>query len=221
MNLYFVSNIIVCSCAFVGFIYGAVRFIRKNKALYGQMITYAILCVVIGRLYDIARLSTGAEITGRFQLGTLASIGSFLFFFSANYGALDSIVDDGSKQFKKYRVFSLIAPVAVIVAYFPLFCFSDVSVLWKAQSGVVMFFAALCSYYNLKHLIIPDVDFGVVKSLRPYNFLALLFMVSCIAECYSLSRGNEMLTLIIGCLTAAVSLVMLPMISYGLKKSRM
>ena len=27
-------------------------------------------------------------------------------------------------------------------------------------------------YYNLKHFIIPDLDFGFIKAIKPYNLLA-------------------------------------------------
>ena len=28
-------------------------------------------------------------------------------------------------------------------------------------------------YYNLKHAIIPDCDFGFIKAIKPYNILAV------------------------------------------------
>ena len=32
--------------------------------------------------------------------------------------------------------------------------------------------AAVSVYYNLKHAIIPDFDFGFIKAIKPYNVLA-------------------------------------------------
>ena len=32
-----------------------------------------------------------------------------------------------------------------------------------------------CAYFNLKHAIIPDMGFGFVKAIRPYNIAALSF----------------------------------------------
>ena len=221
LNLYLLANIIVCALAFIGFVYGATKFFGAKKALYGQMITFAILCVVVGRIFNVSRLLTGGDIIGRFQLGTLATIGSFIFFFSSNFGALDSIVDDGSDGFKKYRRIAVIAPLIVLAAYFPLFYVGDTALVWKVQGAVLALFASWSSYYHLKHLIIPDVDFGVVKSLRPYNFLALCYVVSSMTEFFALSRNNEVLTLVSCSCSAVVALLMIPLISYGLKTSSM
>lgn len=220
MDSYLLANIIACAFAFVGFVYGAILFFRPRKALYGQMITFALLCIVIGRLFNISRLISGGEFVGRFQLGTLAIIGSFMFFFSSNYGALDSIVDDGTKAFRKYRLIALIAPAVMLALYFSIFYMSNISDMWKVQGAVILLFAALCSYYHLKHLFIPDVDFGVVRTLRPYNFLALCYMFSSIAECYALSRDDAGLTLITCCFSAVFTCVMIPFIAFGLKRSR-
>ncbi len=219
MNYYLLANIIVCIFAFVGFVYGAMQFFRHGKALYGQMITFALLCVVIGRIFNIARILSGVNFIGSFQLGTLGIIGSFMFFYTSNYGTLDSIVDDGTKEFLKYRLIAMVAPVVVIGLYFPLFFLGDVTKIWKVQGAVLLFFMALCSYFHLKHLVITDVEFGVIKNLRPYNLLALLYMMSSIAECYAMSRNNSVMTLVSTCFSAVFLVLMIPLISRGLKKS--
>ena len=36
------------------------------------------------------------------------------------------------------------------------------------MSAIVMF----ASYFNLKHFLIPDFDFGFIKAIKPYNILA-------------------------------------------------
>ena len=218
MDFYLLSNIIVCVCAFVGFIYGATQFFRPKKALYGQMITLALMCITIGRLFNIVRILSGGNLLEGFQLGFLGFIGSYLFFFSSNYGTLDTLVDDGSKANRKYRIPGCFVSLIFLAMYYPLFWMEDVSLMWKIQGGVLIFFTAMCSYYHVKHLIFPDIDYGVVRSLRVYNFLALLYMISGIVECYALSRNNESLVLIAGCCSAAFVLVMIPLTSRGLKR---
>lgn len=218
MDLYLFANIIVCVFAFAALIYGATEFIKPKKALYGKMITLAMLCIVFSRLSNIVRIVTQGNLYDSFQLGFLGSIGSFLFFFSSNFGTIDSMADDGSREYLKYRLIGLIAPVVTICVYFILFWVGDVSVLWKVQGGMLMVCVAPCSYYHLKHLILPDVDFGIVKSLRPYNFFALMYMISSVMECIALKDQNEILTLISCILSGVFVLTMMVLTVNGLKK---
>lgn len=218
MDLYLFANIIVCVFAFAALIYGATEFIKPKKALYGKMITLAMLCIVFSRLSNIVRIVTQGNLYDSFQLGFLGGIGSFLFFFSSNFGTIDSMADDGSREYLKYRLIGLIAPVVTICVYFILFWVGDVSVLWKVQGGMLMVCVAPCSYYHLKHLILPDVDFGIVKSLRPYNFFALMYMISSVMECIALKDQNEILTLISCILSGVFVLTMMVLTVNGLKK---
>lgn len=220
MNMYLVGNIILCLCAFVSSAYGGVVFFKPKKALYGKMIALAMICIVVGRLFNIVRLMTGGNLYENFQLGSLGIIGSILFFYTSNYGTLDSLVDDGSKKFIKYRIIGLIASAVTVCMYFPLFFMGDTDKLWKIQGGVLLFFIALSSYYHLKHLVMPDVDFGIVKSLRPFNFLALLYMCSSVAECFAMSRRYEILTLITCCLSGLCVLTMIILTVKGLNKAK-
>lgn len=218
MDLYLFANIIVCVFAFAALIYGATEFIKPKKALYGKMITLAMLCIVFSRLSNIVRIVTQGNLYDSFQLGFLGGIGSFLFFFSSNFGTIDTMADDGSREYLKYRLIGLIAPVVTICVYFVLFWVGDVSVLWKVQGGMLMVCVAPCSYYHLKHLILPDVDFGIVKSLRPYNFFALMYMISSVMECIALKDQNEILTLISCILSGVFVLTMMVLTVNGLKK---
>jgi len=216
--MYLAANIIVCVCALAGFIYGGIQFFHPRKALYAQMITLSLGCIAFGRLFNIVRLMTGGTITDNFQLGFLGLIGSLMFFFSANYGTVDSLLDDSAKEFKKYRLIALAAPAAAVLIYLGLFLTAEVSPLWRILGAVLTLFVMAASYFNLKHLIFPDVDFGVVKCLRPYNLLALIYSVSIFVECCAMSRNNEVLTLICCCVTGLVTAAMIPSVVRGFKK---
>lgn len=220
MKLYLIANIIGFVCSLFGFIYGGLKFFRPRQALYAQMITLALGCCAFGRLFYIVRLLTTGYITGSVQLGFFGVIGSFMFFFSSNFGTLDSLLDDRTKAFRKYRVIALIAPAVFVVMYVLLFLIADISLMWKILGAVMTFFVALSSYFNLKHLIFPDLDFGVVKCLRPYNLLVLIYSLSIFGECVGLSRNNAVLTLICCIVSGVVSATMIPMIVRGLKKWR-
>ena len=220
MNLYLIANIIGFVCALFGFIYGGIKFFRPRQALYAQMITLALGCVAFGRLFYIVRLLTSGFITGSVQLGFFGIVGSFMFFFSSNFGTLDSLLDDRSKAYRKYRLISFAAPVVFAATYALIFLTADISTMWKILGAVLTAFAAISTYFNLKHLIFPDVDFGVVKCLRPYNLLVLIYSAAAFAECAALSRDNAVLTLICCIVTGLISAAMMPSIVRGLKKWR-
>ena len=218
--MYLIANIIVCTCALAGFIYGGITFFRPRQALYALMITLSLGCITFGRLFNIVRLLTGGDLTDNIQLGFLGMIGSLMFFFSANYGTVDTLLDDRTKAFTKYRLIAFTAPAAAIVMYALLFLLGDSPLLWIILGAVLTVFALPASYFNLKHLIFPDVDFGVVKCLRLYNFLVLLYSLSVYIECVGLSRDNEVLTLICCIFNGLITVAMMPSIVRGLKKWR-
>ena len=184
------------------------------------MIALALGCNAFGRLFYIVRLLTTGFITGSVQLGFFGIAGSFMFFFSSNFGTLDSLLDDRSKTFRKYRLIALAAPAVFILMYVLLFLTADIRMMWKILGGVLTFFTVLSTYFNLKHLIFPDVDLGVVKCLRPYNFLVLIYAVSVYTECFALSRDDAVLTLVCCIITGLISAAMMPFIVRGLKKWR-
>ena len=218
MDLYLWANVIVCVFAFAALSYGATEFLKPKKALYGKMITLAMLCIVFSRLSNIVRIVTQGNLYDSFQLGFLGGIGSFLFFFSSNFGTIDSMADDGSKTFLKYRLIGLIAPVTTVCVYVLVFLIGDAPLLWKIQGGMLMVFVAQCSYYHLKHLVLPDVEFGIIKSLRPYNFFALLYMMSSVLECVALKNQNGILTLISCILSGIFIFAMIVLTVNGLKR---
>ena len=218
MNLLLIANAVTCVCALIGFIFGLIKFFRPKKAVYAQMISLAVGTMAFGRLYQVVRLLTLGDITEHFQLGVLGVIGSLIFFFSANYGVMDSIADDGSEIYRKYRGVAVIAPVAALILYAVFFLFADLPLLVKIVSGVITFVIMCASYYNLKHLIFPDVDFGVINCLKAYNLLALGFETLSFAEMVTLSRGSDSATLIVNILMSIILVLILPMVDRGIKK---
>ena len=117
MNYLPVENLAVLICAAAGFAFGARRYLRPKKPLYASMIVLGVGCVALGRLFQCVRLLTGSGITEEFQLGILGIVGAFSFFFSANYGQIDSLVDDGSGAFRKWRALSWAAPAVIAALY--------------------------------------------------------------------------------------------------------
>ena len=218
MNLILIANIITCICALIGFIYGIIKFFKPKKAVYPQMITLAVGCMAFGRLYQVVRLLTGGEILNSFQLGLFGIIGSLMFLFSANYGAIDSLADDGSKEFTKYRIVSVAAPLVAAALYFIFIFAADTAKLTKIIYGIITVFVMLASYFHLKHLIFPDVDFGVINCLKPYNLLALMYSFICMAEMIFLSLNSEIGILIVGVIMGGLLIGIVISVERGIKK---
>jgi hypothetical protein len=50
-----------------------------------------------------------------------------------------------------------------------------VPIMTKVVYSMLWIPAIFSSYFNLKHTIIPDMGFGFVKAIRPFNIAALAF----------------------------------------------
>ena len=218
LTLYIIANSFTCLCAFVGFVYGFIKFFKPKKAGYAQMITLAVGSVAFGRLYQVVRLLTGGKIVDQFQLGMLGIIGSLLFIFSANFGLMDRIADDGSKRFLKYRLIPLAAPAVSLAFYIIFVFFADVSRFAKIAGAIITVFVMLASYYNLKHFIFPDVEYGIICCLKLYNLLSLLYSFFCITEMIAVSRGLEIITAIVGVIMGALLIAIVFSVERGIKK---
>lgn len=218
MNLLLIVNIIVCVAAFAGFIYGGILFFRPKKALYAQMITLAMGVIGFGRLFLVIRILTGGEITESFQLGFVGMFASFLFFFTANYGAVDSLIDDSVERSIWSKLATFLAPLGAIILYIVFFIVKDTSLMWRIFGGMLTINIALSTYFNLKHLLSPDIDKGVITCLRPYNLLALIYAASVLVECIGLSSGNDVLAFVAGLISAISIILIIPLIERGVKK---
>ena len=179
------ENLAVLACAAFGLLTG-IHYLNTKKALYAGMIVQGMICVALGRLFQCALLLTDGALPERFQLGSLGVMGAFSFFFSANNGQIDSLVDGGEKNSAKYRIIAALGPVCVLTMLVPILL-SPASRTFKISCVVVSCIIGVASYFHVKHLLIPDVDYGVVRCLRGYNALALsvLSMLELIALAWS------------------------------------
>ena len=87
----------------------------------------------------------------------------------------DKIVDEGKNR--KAKRLSLIAP-AFLLALYAVFAFSPSNT--NSAVVTVIGFASICpalfaSYYNLKHLLLPEDAMGFLKITKGINVLALVF----------------------------------------------
>ncbi len=217
MRYLLIENLAILACAAAGFLCGAFRYLRPKKPLYASMIVLGLACVVLGRMFQCILLWTGGSLTERFQIGVLGTAGAFAFFLSANYGQIDSLVDDGGKRFRKYRVVGW-AGFLCILALYAAIALSPAALPLKISFAVSALIIAAACCFHVKHLIIPDVDYGVVRCQRAYNALALVMGLASMAEMAALAWGSEPLFLISGAVLCAAALTIVPAMDRGVKK---
>ena len=169
------------------FVYGLKHFFKKGKPLFLQTITMAMGCNALGSIYHLCQFLTSDTLTEGFTPAYLGVIGFFLFILTASYGQMDRIVDDGSANMKQSRYMALLAPIGAVLLYLPNGIIEDLPMETKIVYALVWAPAVVAVYFNLKHAIIPDMDFGFIKAIRPYNILAL---VLCLSELICLTAYN-------------------------------
>ena len=206
----------VMLCALSGVIAGA-KILKNGKPLYAQMIVMGMGCMAMGKAYCFARQLTDLPMKGIFHVGILGIVGAFGFFFSSNFGQIDSLVDEGGKSFIKYRIISLSA-VAVIAAFYAVILLSSAKTVEKITDALAAIAIAAACYYHLKHLLIPDIENGIVKSLRGYNALALAYGVVCMLGIAASAFELETVYGTACILQCAVSLMIVPIMKKGVSK---
>ena len=216
--MYLYLSLAMTISAGIGFVYGLNRFFRDESALYVRMIIFSVGCAMFGRLFETLQYLVNGQLGSGFQVGMLGIIGSFMFLFSANYGQMDSIVDDGSSEFRKTRIIALAAPV-VIIAIWCVIAVTKGLDETTIPLGIETLFIAQASYFHLKHLIIKDVEYGLIKAIRNYNLLALIYALLCMLEMLINSMNFPAFCIVIVyVLECAVLLAFVPVLERGVKK---
>lgn len=76
----------------------------------------------------------------------------------------------------------------------------------------------LSAYYQAKQLLLPDVEFGILKAIRPYNALALVMTAftaaAAVCEAYSYAEGLTAATIVLSLLY----LFLVPVTARGVKQ---
>ena len=165
---------VVVLLAAIGIIYGICMLITKKLPFYFQLSICTVGCLMLGYIFDICDYIVNGMNSNEYFIGYLGSIGSFLFLLTASVGYMDGIIDDGTPQMKKCRGMALVAPILAAILLV-LNMFANVPISTKVVYFVLWIPAMYCSYFNLKHAIVPDMGFGFVKAIRPFNIAALSF----------------------------------------------
>ena len=154
------------------------------------MVGCALGCLFIERLYEIVQYVVAGDLAEGFIVGDVGNIGCFLFLLAANIGALDSLMDDGSDELKKYRLVAFIAPLVTVISAIAIM-FSPSNIGRNITCAVEELFIGASAYYSLKHLIIPKRYSDFLSGLRPFHLFSLLLAFGITMEnvfwCYQLN----------------------------------
>ena len=130
---------------------------------------------------------------------------------------MDGIMDDKTPQMKKTRYIAVAAPALLLVLWF-FNMISGISLPVKIMYSVLWIPAMLSSYFNLKHAIIPDLGFGFVKAIKPFNVAALAFTVFQLVHLTMWSYCGWIPLLISGTLFGSSCVAMIITADKGIKK---
>ena len=182
-----IAELLPLSATMFSFVFGLRHFFKRGKPLFLQSITMAMGCHSLGSIYQLCLMLTNETTFEGFTPAYLGRIGFFLFFIAASYGQMDRIIDDGTPAIRPSRYIALTAPVCAALLYIPNACIVDLPAATKISLLLVWIPALVSVYFNFKHAIGPDCDFGFVKAIKPYNMLAVGLGF---AELFCLSAQN-------------------------------
>lgn len=202
----FISQIVSTLLLAASAIYGIAVSFKKKSILFAQIIASGVACLALGNIFTLMLRITAPEeiknsLTNGFNIGMLGVFGFFIFIFSAAFGQIDGLGDDRSKAMRKYRIIGILAVVPVIVSVV-LIVLSPIGDTLKIVYAILYSPAALASYYNLKHLILPDVDLGIIACIRKYNLFMLIttgiILLSTVLKVYQLTALYGISVILLG-----------------------
>ena len=217
MKLVAAINIYLFICACAGLIYGLTATYRKKQPLYFRLMIFPIACQLFSRAFYIVTLLCYGELPDGFNIGFLGFAAFFLFLYLPNVGAIDDLLDEEGRGYKRYRLLALILPAAELALAVFALSYEAVSLDVRISYAVLLLLAGLAGYFNLKHLIIPDVEGGIIGALRRFNALCIAFELLTLAEvgAYCCSLWTPV---VIQVLLGILSVVFLPLLNKETKK---
>lgn len=175
--------------ALVSVCLGVVLCTRRKQPLFFKILLFAAASYLLGALFEGCWELIYGNAPGGFHVGCLGYVGMWFFLFSSYFGAIDRLADGGEPMYLPYRLAALAAPLAVL--------------------GLTLYFA-------LKHLLLPDVETGIIRVMRPYNALVILLGLGQTAMLFPGLPGTAqpVVTLLVCVLLTA----MLPTAEMGVRK---
>lgn len=200
------------------FIYGLIKSLTTRKILYFQMITAAIGCAAVTRLYNVVALVCMGDFASGFNVGLVGPISCFGMLFCAEYGALDSLADKTAKNTKRASLVALIAPAILVTISVHVVIAKELSLIYRIFNSFTLATICFASYFNCKHLILSGEENEMFIPLRKYNLLALIMETLYVLELKFIPYDNQIPFVITVAAVLIVSIAILPVLEKGVAK---
>lgn len=217
-ELELILNIPLFACALFAAIYGVLIISRNNTPLYFNIIVLGVECAVVGFIYVVVNLVSGGFDASSFNLSVFAYLGFLFSVFTANFGIIDSLIDDKSKELRKYRVFPRPLILLAAAVCISLFIFGKADIYLTIAHSVVIMSASMAMQYSLKHFLIPDVEGGIASCIREYNLLAFIIEIFIVAELFFTNLEIDLGVTICDYIAWPLFAALLPVLRKGIKK---
>ena len=207
--IYGVASFVIAAVAFW---FGAVKLFTRKKPFYMKLLVCAAGCFMLEQQLLLINLWCGVHEV--FSIGMLGILGCNYFLLSANYGTLDKIVDDRAIENRPARLLAIIAPVIIaLLCLNAFFAWRDKDIICDILWMLMLLPAIPASYFNLKHILLPEDPGGFLRATRNSNISALIlyvimtFFVRCSATDNSRLEGILSLLMSLAVLGITISAV--------------
>lgn len=193
-------------------IYGGYTCFQKKIPLFYRIVVFSALTSLLGNVYTVLYEHLWQPAETGFHIGYLGYVGMFFFLYSSYYGALDNLADGKQPELRRFRVAAGIAAAAFFVGSVLLLYFGN-KAYWMYIVLIPMSFTV---YFAVKHLIIPDIEMGIIKVMRLYNALVVGICVCMLLRFAAVP--DSMLETLGGIGTGILLSVCLPVARNGVRK---
>ena len=218
MNLASLGSVMALAGGLFAFCYGLYRSMNGVGALYFRILTFAVGCFTLGRLYEVLYMICVGELTAPAHIGQLGTVTMSLFLMTANRGTLDDMLDDRRKELRKYRIIPILFPVLFACVAIPISCIGHGGFVWHLISGIVGIVMMITVYFEGKHLLFPDEGLMFAESTRLTNAAGLVFNLVAYVMLSPFAAGTPALYFALGIVSAVCVILMICSADRGVKR---
>lgn len=150
--------------------------VKTKTSLYTKLVVCAVICFTLSALNTVLLYAIFDIYPEGFRLSDIGIFSSFMFLLSANYGTMDDIIDEGQKEYKKYRLLAFLAPIGISIIIVWFWFFGCEHLADKISLAIIALPGQAATYFSLKHVILPDEGLNFIRPMRLFNILSVIFV---------------------------------------------